>query len=500
MKIFSAVQIRQWDRYTVDNEPIPSIGLMERAALVCTQFIKEHIHGNSFMIFAGTGNNGGDGFAIARLLKQQGKDITIYQLVSGAVSEDCRSNFERLQSSGIECKLIRQQEDLPAFPGKETWIIDAVLGTGQNRPLEGIHKEWVDLVNSWQTQVIAIDLPTGLAADEPSGSASVVQASYTLSFQSPKLCFFMPENEDFLGDWSVLDIGLSAKYYAQTETRIELTEMGDIQRLLIPRKKFSHKGTHGTALLLCGSKGMMGAALLASGACLRSGVGKLVCRVPACGLDLLQGAHPEAICSPDDNQAILEHLPDNLGDFQAIGAGPGLGKSPETSKMISQLLEEKRVPLVLDADALNIIAMQGWQDRIPEGTIITPHIREFERLFGRFDHHQARIEAALEIAARFGIYIILKGRYSFLATPSGKGYFNPTGNAGMAKAGTGDVLTGMVTGILAQGYHPEAASKLSVYLHGMAGDLARSEYSEYGITASDLIQKIGFCYLNFFSI
>jgi NAD(P)H-hydrate epimerase len=310
----------------------------------------------------------------------------------------------------------------------------------------------------------------------------------------------MPEYDDFVGEWVVLDIGLHKRFYEDQHFSYAVTEYNEVRNMIKPRSKFSHKGTHGTALLMAGSKGMMGAAILAAGACLRSGAGKLVCRIPGSGLDLVQGSLPEAICSADPNPDCLESLPEGLNSFQAVGVGPGLGKSAATRALMGQILEKVDVPLVLDADALNIIAEENWQERIPPGTIITPHMKEFERLFGHYDNHQLRVGAALRIASKLGVYIILKGRYTLVATPEGKGYFNTTGNPGMAKAGTGDVLTGMITGLLAQGYHPEAASRLSVYLHGMAGDLARSEYSEFGITASDLIQKIGFCYLNFFSM
>jgi len=500
MKIFSAEQIRDWDRYTIEHEPIPSIALMERAALSCLQFIKTHINATRFMVFAGNGNNGGDGMAIARLLKQQGHEVALYQVGVNDLSVDCNTNLLRLRNLGIEFRVLDSLADLPSPPPADTWIIDALLGTGQNRPLEGMYRSLVDHINSWKLPVIAIDLPTGLPADEPPTTRSVIRARYTLSFQLPKLGFFMPEYDDFVGEWVVLDIGLHKRFYEDQHFSYAVTEYNEVRNMIKPRSKFSHKGTHGTALLMAGSKGMMGAAILAAGACLRSGAGKLVCRIPGSGLDLVQGSLPEAIFSADPNPDCLESLPEGLNSFQAVGVGPGLGKSAATRALVGQILEKVGVPLVLDADALNIIAEENWQERIPPGTIITPHMKEFERLFGHYDNHQLRVGAALQVASKLGIYIVVKGRYTLVATPEGKGYFNTTGNPGMAKAGTGDVLTGMITGLLAQGYHPEAASRLSVYLHGMAGDLARSEYSEYGITASDLIQKIGFCYLNFFSM
>jgi len=498
MKIFSTEQIRQWDRFTIDHEPISSIDLMERAAQACFQYLKENISASAYWVFAGNGNNGGDGLAIARLLKHQGHEVSVYQVGSARMSDDCQTNLDRLRNMGIDYKVIISTEDIPPPPQGDVCIIDALLGTGQDRPLEGTYKALVDAVNTWNLPVFSIDLPTGLPADRPAGSSSVIRARYTLSFQLPKLAFFMPENDEYVGEWVVLDIGLSSQFYNAQDSTLDLTEIREIRQMIRPRKKSSHKGSHGRALLLAGSRGMMGAAILAARACLRSGAGKLVAQIPGAGLDLMQGAVPEAICLADENHFSLEKLPAGLNSFEAVGAGPGLGKSAATRGLIDQLLSSVRVPLVLDADALNIIAEQGWQNRIPPGTIITPHIKEFERLFGCYDRHHQRVQAALDMAAELGIYIVLKGRYSLVATPGKKGYFNPTGNSGMAKAGTGDVLTGMVTGLLAQGYEQATACRLAVFLHGMAGDLARSEHSEYGIIASDLIEKIGFCYLKVF--
>jgi NAD(P)H-hydrate epimerase len=269
--------------------------------------------------------------------------------------------------------------------------------------------------------------------------------------------------------------------------------------MLRPRERFAHKGNFGTALLMGGSKGMMGAAILASRACLRSGAGKLICRIPACGLDILQVTVPEAICSVDENSDFLANHPGNLGQFSAIGIGPGIGKAKYTRDLLWQMLQTRDIPLVLDADALNIIAEEGWQANIPAGSVITPHLGEFSRLFGPSADHFERVAKAVELSTRLGIFILVKGQNSFLSTPEGCGYFNSTGNPGMAKAGTGDVLTGMLTGLLAQRYSMEEACRISVFIHGMAGDMAEKEHSNYSITASDLISKIGFCYLKIFN-
>ncbi|HLO82380.1 MAG TPA: NAD(P)H-hydrate epimerase, partial [Chitinophagaceae bacterium] len=294
MKLFSAAQIREWDKYTIEHEPVLSIDLMERAGMACVEFIQEHLPSSPLIIFAGPGNNGGDGLAIARLLGQKGRDVSVFQLAGSALSADCSTNLGRLKSAGIACQTISTAKDIPAPPAANAIIIDALLGTGQSRPLEGLVKDVVEAVNTWNNVVVSIDLPTGLYADRSSAGNTAVLARYTLSFQVPKLCFFMPENEDYVGDWKIMDIGLSKAYYEQTAAVYELTEIEDIRKMIRPRRKFAHKGNFGTALLMGGTKGMMGAAILAARACLRSGAGKVISRIPACGLDQLQVAVPEA--------------------------------------------------------------------------------------------------------------------------------------------------------------------------------------------------------------
>jgi ADP-dependent NAD(P)H-hydrate dehydratase / NAD(P)H-hydrate epimerase len=499
MKIFSADQIRAWDRFTIANEPIHSIELMERAARACTHHLVEHFGSRSFLILAGTGNNGGDGLAVARQLKQLGREVSVLHVGGTTLSPDCETNLQLLLHSGIPYKKIDDARELPGEVSAETVVIDAILGSGQNRPLEGLERSVAEKVNTWGRDVVAIDIPTGIFADRGSSGNAAIRARYTLSFQLPKLCFFVPENEAYVGEWTILDIGLSGAYYDSTSALFEYTELDDIRGMLRPRSRFAHKGHFGTALMMGGQKGMMGAAILAARACLRSGVGKLVSRVPGCGLDLMQLAAPEVICSVDENQDFLANPPVDLLPYSAIGIGPGIGKAPFTRELIRKMLRNREIPMVLDADALNIIAEEGWQREIPPGTVITPHIGEFSRLFGSDNDHFARIQKALQLSTELGIFIVVKGRNSFLSTPNGKGYFNSTGNPGMAKGGSGDVLTGMITGLLAQKYSVEQACRISVYVHGMAGDMAEKYHSTIGITASDIIDKIGFCYVKIFN-
>jgi NAD(P)H-hydrate epimerase len=488
MKIFSAEQIRQWDEYTIRNEPISSIELMERAALTCFNHIIGIFPSSSFVVFAGPGNNGGDGVAIARLLKNAGRPVELFHPGREGISENNRHNLERWTQNG------GQVSDMSLFDPREVdnshVIIDALFGTGQHKTLEGQYKEIITKMNNCRSTRISIDLPSGMYADRSSLGNPIVRSDITLSFQLMKLCFLVPENGEFTGEIHLLDIGLSKGFYEENEARYNYTTAQDIKRLWIPRPAFSHKGSFGTAIIFAGKKGMMGAAILAAGGCLRSGVGKLVCRIPGAGLDIMQISIPEAICSVDDDTDRLANMP-KLAPYQAIGVGPGIGDHQVTRTLLDRLLKEATIPMVLDADALNIIAAEKWQDRLKAGMVISPHPGEFKRLFGEFSTDFTRLEACMELSTRQQICVILKGHYSFLSTPSGKAYFNSTGNPGMAKAGSGDVLTGMITSFLAQKYSVDKACLLSAYLHGKAGDLAESSMGQPSFLASDIIKFIG---------
>jgi ADP-dependent NAD(P)H-hydrate dehydratase / NAD(P)H-hydrate epimerase len=491
MKIFSATQIREWDNYTIQNEPISSIVLMEKASRACFKRIKEISDpGKGFIVFAGPGNNGGDGFAIARMLADNQFKVRVFHFNTPTLSNDCQVNRGRWTGLRLPITDIMTPEDVPLDFEKGWIIIDAIFGTGHSRPLEGIYLLTCQAINKSGLPVISIDLPSGMYADKSSVGQQHIQAAFTLSLQCPKLCFFMPENRQSFGQIDILDIGLHPDFYEKTETVYQRLEIDDVKKILRPRDAFAHKGNFGQALLMAGSKGMMGASLLAARACLRSGAGKLFSAVPANALNIFQSAFPEAICIPDPDSDMLTRLPDNIDRFDAVGAGPGLGKNGPTRKLVKDLMTSGW-PLVLDADALNIIAEDKLTALLPKGSIITPHIGEFTRLFGKAENDFERVSLAMEKAIELGIYIILKGRYTLIATPGGKGFFNTTGNPGMAKGGSGDVLTGIITGLLAASYSAGEACKLAVCLHGIAGDLARDRYSEHAMLASDIVEEIG---------
>lgn len=493
MKILKADQVRSWDQYTIEHEPIASIDLMERAATKCFEWLDNNgwlVH--SFAIFCGKGNNGGDGLAISRMLAVRGCKVSVYILEFGHKgTEDFQTNLAKLhQHPSIDIHYIQDENNFHSLP-KETVIIDALFGSGLTRPLEGVTAALVDHINNSGNTIIAIDVPSGMSVDQSSKGNKIVKANYTLSFQCYKLAFLVAENAAFIGDVVILDIGLLSEFHASLETDLKLIDRSFIRSIYKPRNRFAHKGNFGHAIIIAGSYGKIGAAVLASKACLRSGVGLLSCFVPKCGYDILQTAIPEAMVMTDANSSIITKIDEDVLKYNSIGIGPGLGTASETRTAFKELLTAYKRPIVLDADALNGLSMEKTLPSLPPGSVLTPHPKEFERLFGESKNDFERIGKALRHAKLLNCTIVLKGHHTFIATTSGKGYFNNTGNAGMATAGSGDVLTGMITSLLAQGYSSEDASILAVYLHGLAGDIAANEFSKEAMIAGDIIDSIG---------
>jgi NAD(P)H-hydrate epimerase len=498
MKIFSASQIKQWDAFTIANEPILSIDLMERAATACCRWLIGKNFGTfHFRIFCGKGNNGGDGLAIARMLIEHKCLVTVYILELGKIgSDDFQTNLERLHPFTTDIHFIQSPEFYPVINDTDI-VIDTLFGTGLNKPLAGISKELAEHINQSACNIVSIDLPSGLYADKSSKGNAVIKATHTLTFQNHKLAFLLPENETFCGEVHLLHIGLHPAFEENEVADFELPDEAFIKTIYKPRSKFVHKGNFGHAALICGSYGMMGAAVLASHACLRSGIGKLTAYIPKCGYDTLQTTVPEAMCMVAGENYILS-VPE-IEKYNTVGIGPGIGIHSSNSILLKEIFEKVKSPMVIDADALNIISEnKELLNAIPAHSIITPHPKEFERLFGKTENtclpdrqDFERLELAKQKSNEYQIYIVLKGHYSFISTPEGKGYFNSTGNAGMATAGSGDVLTGIITGLLAQGYTPLKSALLGVYLHGLAGDMAAADNSQEALMAGDIIMKIG---------
>ncbi len=489
MKLFLTSQIRLLDQYTIEHEPIASIDLMERAADVLLQAIINQFpeRNTKFIVFAGPGNNGGDALALTRKLKELDYEVEAHLYHYGKLAKDCSINKERLQT--LYSSVIYEHISTVFFPeiSASTVIIDGLFGSGLNRPLTDFYTDIVGSINNQNNQVVAIDVPSGLNSDTCNAEANpIVRADYTFSFQFPKLAFFYAENEAYMGRWSVLDIQLHPKGINQEKTDFYFLQKKNL--LLHQRKRFSHKGTYGHLALLAGSKGMSGAAILSAQAAQRSGVGLVTVYGEEDNRAIIQSAVPEAMYIADLSEASISYLKKN-DKITALAVGPGIGQSDETVQL---LLEDLKKPLVMDADALNIMAKKPdlWE-QIPPNSIITPHPKEFVRLFGKTDNSEKMLKKAQEKAIEHQIIIVLKGAHTRIITSEGKVLFNSTGNAGMATGGSGDVLTGIIGSLLAQNYQAEEAAKIAVYLHGLAADLALETETKESMIAGDIIKNIG---------
>ena len=485
--VLSARQCKTLDELSILEEPVSSLQLMERAATAFTRkFCQLYKNNQPVGIFCGQGNNGGDGLAIARLLLKRNYEVTVYILDQQKTSPDFESNHVRLLRRHIP-RYVHSAAELPPLqpPGI---LIDALFGTGLRKAPSGLEAATIQHMMECDLPIVSVDLPSGLSADKIP-EEPVIRATHTLTFQYLKKTMLFPFSEPFTGKVHVLDIGLDAGRLPPAEIHCFIPEKRDVRRMLKPRSRYAHKGNFGHALLLNGSKEKMGAALLAAKACVLCGAGLTTAHLPASSLGILQQAVPEVMCSEDLSAEHFSTLP-SLLPYTTVQAGCGLGTAESTAQALYRLLQEFRRPMVLDADALNLIASHGWMDAVPAGSILTPHLREFERLFGTYEDALKRHAAQLKFSAKYQVFILLKGANSCWSSPDGNAWFNPTGNPGMAKGGSGDVLSGMMAAFLAQGYAPFECGILAAYLHGMAGDLAAAVTGPYSLTASDLIQHL----------
>lgn len=494
MKIILSTQLKEWDKYTIANEPIASIDLMERAACELTRAITRRWDTSfQIVVFAGPGNNGGDALAVARLLSKQNYRVEVFLFnTKGELSEDCRTNLNRLKECGsIYFTEVSTKFDPPALTEKHL-VIDGLFGSGLNKPLNGGFAAVVKYINASKAQVVSIDVPSGLMCEDNTYNVrqNIIRADVTLSIQLPKLSFLFPENEDIVGEWELLDIKLREDFIATAQTPYFITEEEDVRRMVKPRKRFAHKGALGHALIIAGSYGMAGASILSTRACLRSGVGLVTVHTPIHNHDLLQTTVPEAIVHTDIHERYFAE-PVDTEHYQAIAIGPGLGQEEDTALAMMEQIQGCTVPLVLDADAINILAAhRNWLSRLPKRSILTPHLKELEWLIGKCMDTYERLNKTKELAAYLQSYIVVKGAWTAVVTPEGNCYFNPTGNPGMATGGSGDVLTGVLASLLAQGYAQEDACRLGVYVHGLAGDIAAREKGEIGLIAGDIVEAL----------
>ena len=498
MKFFNTSQIRELDQYTIEHEPISSIDLMERAArALCEKYLSAFSGQNTVCILAGPGNNGGDALALAGLLLIAGLDVKVVLLHLGKLSDDCETNKQRLLQKLPDCLIELKTEFIAPKITNDTILIDGLFGSGLTRTLNGIFAEAVSWINQSGCQVVSIDIPSGLQGEEnPDLMIPIVKANRTFSLQFPKLSFLLPENAEFVGDWDVLDIGIHPKAIEEMLSHYFFIVESDITFLLKKRPQFSHKGTFGNALIVSGSKGMAGASVLSGKAALRSGAGLVTVHGPECNRVIVQSSVPEIIFNTDKADKYITEVVE-IEKYNAVAVGPGIGAAPETVGFLRETLNNKMSSCVLDADALNIIGQnKELLVLIPKNSILTPHPKEFERLFGLCRNSYERMLKAQRMAQKYQFFIVLKGRFTLIATPDGNLYFNSTGNSGMATAGTGDVLTGLLTGLLAQGYTPENASKIAVYIHGLAGNIALENQSKESLIAGDIIESIGKAFLS----
>ena len=483
--VITAAQTREADRHTIQTVPIAPIDLMERAAeAFVTVFMQHYPDKNTQILIAcGTGNNGGDGLAIARLLQTHNYDaVTVWVARFGSrESDDFATNLARLHHTPIRVTEFFAGDAFPAI--HQDVVLDALLGSGLNKPLQD---DWLRLVthlNQANKPIVAVDIPTGLPADGMlHEAAQTIQAHHVISFQRPKLSFFFPESAQAVGRFHVVDIGLDEAFIEGLPSDFRLIELSDIQQMYRPRKPFSHKGTYGHALIVAGDTPTMGAALLACEACLYSGAGRTTACIPEAGLTALNTRLPEVM------YATADELSTKWAQFDAIGIGPGLGQ--RTTRFAAGAADTD-TPLVIDADALTFLSQHdSWLRKLPKQSILTPHMKEFDRLFGAHENWWDRVTTAREQAMARQLMIVLKNQYTFIATPDGEVLINPTGNPAMASGGMGDVLTGMLTAFLAQGYTPREAAILGCYVHGAAGDQLAHEAGQAVIPAGKLIQAI----------
>lgn len=489
MKILGVAQVREWDNFTIARAGISSIDLMERASEKVVAWLQQHkAFYDHYTIFCGPGNNGGDGLAIARLLFLLGKTVNVYLLRSSKYTADFSANLQRLKELQVNVFTIENDAGFPVIED-DALVIEALFGTGLNRPLEGLGAALVDFINQVSNPVISIDMPAGLPADEPAAGTHIIRANCTLCFQTPRLSLFFAENEIYTGDWQVLDIGLHPAFEPTCNMEWVLSDSPWLR--LKPYRKHAHKGLLGHAMISAGSREKMGAAVMAAKACLNSGSGLLTMAVPDDCFDILQTVTPEAMCRPQEDSGDEYFL--QQAKINAVGAGPGWSEHEEQTAILEELVVKSKVPLLVDATGLYHLAKNPSMLLLrPKGceTVITPHIGEFARLFGSSQNSFQRLQTALEKAKAYNVFIVLKGAYTQVVTPGGMVYFNSTGNPGMAKGGSGDVLTGLITGLLAQRYTATLACILGVYAHGLAGDFAAKKYSQQAMTPLDIIRSL----------
>ena len=496
MKIFNSEKLREIDKATCEAQQVDSVELMERAAsAVSYEIISRFLPGQRIVVVAGSGNNGGDALAVARMLIEQGyRKVEVFLFnVTGRLSHDCEVERKRLIALDAVDFTEIEREFNPPYLSEDDVVIDGLFGSGLNKPLQGGFRAVARLINESGAYVVSIDVPSGLFGEWNDNVVlrDVVHADLTLTFQTPRLSFFFEDNEQCVGEWKILDIDLDEATIRKTQADFTLVEARNVRPLLRPRRNFTGKRDYGSALVMAGSLGMMGAAVMCARAALRCGAGLATVHSARCGMPVIQTAVPEAMFEPDSSENFISDMSVHH-NHQVVMAGPGIGTREKTANALADLLKKVKSPLVLDADALNCIAQHPEMlPLLPPQTVITPHQGEFDRLFGEQQTAEQRLKKAIEMAQYYNIIIVLKSHHTAIVRPTGRVYFNSSGNPGMATAGAGDVLTGVIGAFIAQGYRPDLAATIGVYIHGLAGDLAASEIGQFGVIASDISDHLG---------
>lgn len=495
MKIFSAEQLKQIDKDTILNEPIDSIDLMERAAMACVKRLIKLIHPeDEIIIFCGKGNNGGDGLAITRLLLERGFLCHAYVInYTNTFSKDAEENYHKLKSVySTNVSEINYFTDLKEKITTTNFIIiDALIGTGINKAISGLLKDVVLFINSNFNKVISIDVPSGLFIDKTSiEHDSIICSTLTLTFQFPKLAFLLPENQKYVPEFEILTIGLNEEAINNHSSNYYYVTKQDISFLLKSRPKFSHKGNYGHALLMAGSKGKSGAAIISAKACLRSGAGLLTVHSNKNTVNSLINHLPEAMSIFDSNADFISEV-NNPEKYTAIGFGPGVGTENETQIALKKILQYYTGKLIIDADGLNILSdNKTWLDFLPPETILTPHPKEFERLTEQHENDVEKLKSLKNFSLKYACIVILKGAHSAIAFPDGNVYFNSSGNPSLAKGGSGDALTGIILGLLSRGYSAPQAALIGTFIHGYAADIYVKKKSMESALINDIVELL----------
>lgn len=502
MKLFSKEQIYKGDKITAKRQNISSTELMERAGMQIFNWLHMRMQGAQVPIhvFCGIGNNGGDGLVVARHLIVYGYNVKTYVVnCSDKRTKDFLVNYERIKETTKKWpEMLNCEDDFPEI-GEDDIIIDAIFGIGLNRPADDWVKGLFQHFRKSKAFTLAVDMPSGLYADKvPKDENGVVWANMTLSFASPKLAFFLPQTAKYTQQWEILDIGLDPEFFQSTETEAELIGKTEMLQVYEPRKNFSHKGTYGHVLMIGGSYGKMGAVVLASKAALSSGAGLVTAFIPKCGYQIMQTAFPETMVITDKEEELIKNIEFDI-EPNSIGVGIGMGTQVETISAFKAFLKKNNKPLVIDADGINILSKETELLKLlPKGTVLTPHPKELERLIGKWKDDFDKLKKVKEFSKQNNVIIVIKGSNT-ITVHDNKLYINSTGNPGLATAGTGDVLTGIISGLIAQGYEPYVAAVFGVYLHGKSGDIAVEDVGYQGLIASHVIEYLGKAYMDLFA-